>query len=91
MSSEFELSRIKERMSELQDALDKSLPNFPNILKDIHDSLRADHEIVTLLSEEEIAVIVRGLETHANIEIAPIAAKKAINRAKKQPISASDL
>lgn len=87
----YEYQRVKEKMAELEEALETALPNFPIILRDIHNSLRSDPDIVTLLSEEEIAVIVRGLEAHAGIEIAPIKAKSATSRAKKAPISAADL
>lgn len=91
MPSDFQIERVRDKMIELQTALDSSTPNFVFLLKDIHDTLMADHEIVTLLKEEEIALIVRGLERHANIEIAPNVAKKAARKASKQPISASDL
>jgi hypothetical protein len=78
-------------MSELQDALDNSMPGFAHILKDIHDSLRADPDVVTILTDEEIAVIVKGLEKHSNIIVTPAKAKKAASAKSKTPISADDL
>lgn len=84
-------ARVLEKCAELEDALDKALPGFPHILKDIHETLRADPEVVTLLKEEEIAVIVKGLERHAHIIVTPAKAKKAASSKSKTPISASDL
>lgn len=84
-------ARVLEKCAELEDALDKALPGFPHILKDIHETLRADPEVVTLLKEEEIAVIVKGLERHAHIIVTPAKVKKAASSKSKTPISASDL
>lgn len=80
---------VRGKIAELQEALDTAIPGFPHILKDIHTHLRADEEVVTYLTEEEIAVIVKGLEKHSHIVVTPAKAKKAA--AKKTPISASDL
>lgn len=84
-------SRVLEKCAELEDALEKALPGFPHILKDIHETLRADPEVVTLLKEEEIAIIVKGLERHSHIAVVPAKAKKASTAKSKTPISASDL
>ena len=82
-------------LASLEQALTEKLPEFRTILRDIHQKLRNDPDIVTVLSEEEIGLIVSGLATHANAEIvAPKAAKtlKAkLSAAKKAPISASAL
>lgn len=79
-------------LAELEQALEQQVPDFRVILRNIHQKLRADPELVTVLSEEEIGLIVSGLATHAQAEIiAPKAVKAARATAKKTPISASDL
>lgn len=80
---------IKMRMAELQESLEKSLPNFPTLLRDIHIKLRDDPEQVAILSDEELGIIVKGLERHGNLTIVNSTTVK--NRAKKTPISADDL
>lgn len=86
---------LRMELAELEQALLNELPEFKTILKDIHSKLRQDPELVTALSEEEIESIVVGLTRHASLEIlapkAAKAAKAATARAKKVPISASDL
>lgn len=77
-------------MAELETALNAEVPGFLTILQDIHIKLRKDPDVVTLLSDEEIGVIVRGLERHANVTItAPKAAKTRIK--KGTTISAADI
>lgn len=86
-----QVERIRDKMSELQEALDNNVPGFAHILKDIHDNIRADPDSVTILTDEEIAVIVKGLEKHAHIVVTPAKAKKAASNKSKAPIGADDL
>lgn len=88
-----QLDHVRGKMIELQEALDAQVPGFANILKEIHDVLRADPEVVTILEPEEISVIVKGLEKHANIIVTPAKAKKAGSKkfAVPKDISAGDL
>ena len=81
---------IAMEMAELEEALNQQVPGFANILRDIHIKLREDPNTVTLLSEDEIATIVKGLERHANVTLTAKAAKPTA-KAKKTPISATDL
>lgn len=81
---------IAMEMAELEEALNKNVPGFNVILRDIHIKLREDPNTVTLLSEEEISLIVKGLERHANVTLTSKAAKPSA-KAKKVPISAADL
>lgn len=82
---------LKMALAELEQALTEKLPEFRTILRDIHSKLRQDPEVVTALSEDEIAVIVSGLVHHANVEIVAPKAIKAAKKAAKTPVSASDL
>lgn len=80
--------QITSTMAELEEALESNIPGFANILKKIHQDLAADPDVVTLLTPEQISVVVRGLERHAGIIVTPAKAKKA---AAKKNISAADL
>ena len=52
---------ISLKISELDQALKESSPTMPTLLRDIHKSLSLDPENVTLLSPQEVAIIVNGL------------------------------
>lgn len=83
---------IAMEMAELEAALNSEVPGFVSILSTIHKKLKADPNVVTLLDDEEIGVIVAGLEKHTNVTIvAPAAIKAAKSKAKKEPVSAMDL
>lgn len=73
---------IKSKLDELQSALLQAHPSMPTILRDIHTTLKKQPEQVTLMSEDEIAIVVQGLEkqTQSHLVAAtlkPTAAKKA--------------
>ena len=83
---------IAMEMAELEEALNSQIPGFVTILSQIHKKLRADPDVVTLLDDEEIGVIVAGLEKHTNVTIvAPSAVKAAKSKARKEPVTAMDL
>lgn len=66
---------IKEKLAQLEAALLESLPTMPTLLRDIHRSLKADPDTVTLLSEEECSILVQGLKKQTRTEIATKVAK----------------
>lgn len=78
-------------MAELQQALDERVPGFVNILREIHTKLKKDPATVTLLTDEEIGVIVAGLERHTNVTIVAPAAVKTAKKLARTPVSALDL
>ena len=61
--------QLSEQIASLQGALLSAHPTLPTLLRTIHKNLREDPELVTLLSEEEIGVIVSGLKKQTNTEI----------------------
>lgn len=61
---------IKEKLAQLENALLEKLPTMPTLLRNIHRSLKADPDIVTLLSEEECSILVQGLKKQTQTEIA---------------------
>jgi hypothetical protein len=75
---------VREKLAALEEALLTSLPSMPSLLRDIHRNLKADPDVVTLLSEEECAILVTGLKKQTGTEIATSALKgprkKAISK-----------
>ena len=73
---------IKTKLDELYQALLTDHPTMPTLLRDIHRTLKAQPEQVTLMTEDEIQVVVQGLKKQTNTVIVtktakPTAAKKA--------------
>lgn len=64
------------KITELEEAIHTAHPKMPILLKEIHTILKNDPANVTLLSEEEIAVIVSGLKLQTKTEISAAASKK---------------
>lgn len=78
-------------LAELEQALKERIPEFRTVLRDIHQKLRADPELVTALSDEEIGVIVSGLALHTSTEIIAPKAAKAARASSKAKVTADDL
>lgn len=81
---------IKEKLAQLQEALLEATPNMPVLLRDIHRELKADPDVVTVLSDEECAILVKGLKKQTSTEIATKAIKKTTKKAAKK-ITVDDL
>lgn len=58
--------QTKEKILALETAMLEAHPKMPVLLKEIHDFLRSQPDVITLLDEKEISVIVSGLERHTN-------------------------
>jgi hypothetical protein len=71
-----ELSPIRLKIAELQDAILQVHPKLPILLKEIHTILKNDPAVVTVLDETEIASIVNGLKLQTKTEITASALKK---------------
>lgn len=78
--------QIKEKILSLETALKEQNPRFSTLLREIHTNLKNDPAVVTLMSEEEIAVIVSGLKSQTMTNIVTsqtkpnAAAKKALSK-----------
>ena len=81
---------VREKLASLEEALLANTPNMPTLLRDIHSSLKKDLDLVTILSEEECSILVRGLKKQTNTEIATKAVKAKPKKALKN-VSVSDL
>ena len=81
---------LSMKLAELETALKTGDPQFSYRLRDIHQTLRTDPEIVTILSEEEIGLIVAGCCKHTDITIVAASSKSKTGK-KSQPITADML
>lgn len=75
---------IKTKLDELQQALLDKHPTMPTLLRDIHKLLKAQPHIVTIMTEEEIAIVVSGLEKQTNSQL--VAATMKPTKAKKESL-----
>lgn len=83
---------IKTKLDALQEALLTSHPTLPTLLRDIHRTLKAQPDQVTLMTEEEIHIVVQGLEKQTNSVIAAAVTKpKASSRAALKNVTSDDL
>jgi len=61
---------LKEKIASLEQSLLERHPRMPTLLREIWTALKKQPENVTLLSEEDIAKIVSGLQTHTQTFLA---------------------
>ena len=73
--------QIQEKLAELEKSLLEKLPGMPTLLRSIHSGLKKDPHIVTILSEEECNILVKGLKKQTGTEIATTALKKGTKKA----------
>jgi len=78
------IEQLREKVGTLQTALLEAHPTMPVLLREIHQNLKQDEEIVTLLSEEEIGIIVQGLMKQTNTVILAGIAKKGTGKSLKK-------
>lgn len=83
--------KIKMRCAELEQKLALNDPTFRNILKEIHENIRKQPELIYVLKDEEIAVIVSGLSKHTGIEIAAVKVKEKISKKAAANLTADDV
>ena len=61
--------QIQAKILALQEALLEKNPKMPYLLREIHTNLKNDPAVVTLLTEDEIAIIVSGLQAQTMVQI----------------------
>lgn len=76
--------QLREKVGSLEAALLENHPMMPTLLREIHNVLKADAETVTILTDEEIGVIVNGLMRQTNTEILANATKKGTGKSLKK-------
>ena len=75
---------IKSKLDELESALLTANPAMPTLLRDIHKTLKAQPDQVTLMTEEEIQIVIRGLEKQTGAHLA--AATMKPTKTKKESL-----
>lgn len=81
------IEQVQEKILTLQQQLLTSHPQLPTLLRDIHKQLKEDGEIVTLLTPEEIGILVSGLK----VQTQTVIATKTAGSKKKTAITLADL
>jgi len=72
-----EADQLREKVLSLSTMILEKHPKMPTLLREIHTTIRQYPEQVTLLSEEEIGIIVSGLTVQTNATFASAATKPA--------------
>jgi len=71
---------LGEKVAELSAALLVRHPKMPTLLREIHMTLSKYPEQVTLMSEDDIKVVVEGLKIQTGVEFAATATKPAASK-----------
>lgn len=79
-----QLEELENRILELQNSLQKNLPNYDSQLFTIHQALKRDPDMAQMLSEEQIGIIVAGLTRKSGIVIASTSVKSSAGGARKK-------
>ena len=80
--------QIQESLAHLEEGLNNQAPGLATLLRDIHTQLKKDPEVVTLLSEEECSILVRGLKKQTATDIATTSLKKGGRKAMSKMTTA---
>lgn len=70
--------RIQERIAQLEQAMKQAIPDFPNVLREVHNALKEYPDSVHLLEPAERATVVQACAQQAAISVA--AANKKTGR-----------
>lgn len=72
---------VQEKLAMLEASLLANTPDMPVLLRDIHRTLKKDPDVVTILSEKDCSILVRGLLKQTSSAIATSAVKKTPKKA----------
>lgn len=80
---------LKEKVLSLEKAILDKHPTMSGLLREIHTALKKQPENVTILAEEDIKIIVNGLEKQTNIALVEsVTTKKTGTKAKLNNLDA---
>lgn len=85
------IDAIKMKCAELQVALEKKQPNYLTLLKTIHTEMGQQPELTYKLADDEIAIVIKGLEVLQKVEITEPKMKKPISKKQGNILSADDV
>lgn len=80
---------LLEKITELEQKILDKHPAMPALLRDIHRTLAAYPENVTLMTDEQIGIVVSGLKVHTQTTLVTTAAKKTTASVAKKLASMS--
>lgn len=69
--------QLQEKVADLESKLLSAHPSMPVLLREIHNQLMKDPELVTVLDEKSIGIIVSGLKKQTQTEILVTSVKNA--------------
>lgn len=81
---------VKDKLQLLATQLAEQVPNIATTLRDIHQTIKKDPDVATILTEEEVSILVTGLKQQTKTEIATAAAKTKSKKPLKS-ITVDDL
>lgn len=67
---------VREAIAALSSSLTVGHPQLPSLLRKIHTTLKADPDVVTILSDEERATVIAGLEIQTRTKLAEVTTPK---------------
>ena len=82
--------KMLEKLTALEQSLVDADPKMPNHLREIHTLLISYEELAHLLSEEQIATIIKAQSQRVGVILAE-ETKKAASKGKNARVSADDL
>lgn len=77
---------LGEKVAELSAALLARHPKMPILLREIHQTLSKYPEQVTLMTEEDIHIVVEGLKVQTGVEFAATVTKPSASKSIKAKI-----
>lgn len=83
---------VFDKIASLDTMLKNAHPQMPVLLQEIWKTLKLYPECVTLLREEDMEIVISGLEKQVDVDLSKIVLKAATKSGgKKTPISAAQL
>lgn len=86
-----EYAKVYEDLCSLEQQLVENIPTFVSTLRDIHRAQAQDPNIVTIMTPEEIGVILTGLRKHMAVEVIAPKAKTKSTTARLKNLDDSDI
>lgn len=81
---------FKEKLMQLEEALNLDSPGFAYKLRDVHQAMAKQPDVVTILSEDEIALVVKGLSKMKGVVLGT-ETKSSGGRSRKTKVLTSDM
>lgn len=80
--------QLQEKVLSLDSAIKSRHPTMPTLLQEIWRALKAQPENVTLMTEEEIGIVVSGLQQQTNTSLAQSVVKASKSASANKSVAA---